>query len=184
YGLNEKRDAWVPGFDQRNDPGNGFSHPENKANEIAMWLLAMYDATHEAVYRERAEKWFKLLKSRMTAKADGTYEIWNYWEPAGRWDYKTKGATKHWVGVHPNGGYYFIDTDGIVDAFQHGLVFGKEDLARLVATGIATNRNWEALVPYNEVIRDRFEAEMKPGSWGSLTSIPRYLAVQASLRPN
>jgi hypothetical protein len=47
---------------------------------------------------------------------------WNYWEPAGPWDYRADGrTTKHWVGVHPNGGYYEDDTQGIVDAYEHGL---------------------------------------------------------------
>jgi acetyl esterase/lipase len=36
----------------------------------------------------------------MTPFMDG---LWNYWEPAGPWDYKPDGrSTKHWVGVHPN----------------------------------------------------------------------------------
>ncbi len=50
------------------------------------------------------------MKSRMKPKDDGTYEIWNYWQPAGPWDYKADGSPKHWIGVHPNGGYYWVDT--------------------------------------------------------------------------
>ena len=82
----------------------------------------------------RAEKWFKLQKSRMKLKSDGTYEIWNYWQPAGPWDYKADGSPKHWVGVHPNGGYYQVDTRAIVDAYEHGLVFTKADIDRLIDT--------------------------------------------------
>ena len=44
---------------------DGFSHPDNKQNLIARWLLAMHDATRKPVYRERAEKWWRLMKSRM-----------------------------------------------------------------------------------------------------------------------
>ncbi len=98
-------------------------------------MLAMWDVTGKAEYRDRAEKWFKVQKSRMTLKSDGTYEIWNYWQPAGPWDYKADGKTpKHWVGVHPNGGYYQVDTDGMVDAYEHGLVFTKADIDRLIDT--------------------------------------------------
>jgi len=44
------------------------------------------------------------------------------WEPAGPWDYRADGrTTKHWAGVHPNGGYYEDDTQGIVDAYEHRL---------------------------------------------------------------
>ena len=47
------------------DTTEGFSNPDNKENLIARWLLAMYDVTGKPVYRERAEKWFRLMKSRM-----------------------------------------------------------------------------------------------------------------------
>lgn len=183
FGIDGNTGKWTSGYETRNAPGVGFSHPNNKANHVARWLLAMADATQKPVYRERAEKWFTLLKSRMKAKDDGTYAIWNYWEPAGPWDYKANGvgATKHWVGVHPNAGYYQIDTDGIADAYQHGLVFGKEDIERLIATALANKRDWAALVPYSAEIQNRFEAALKPESWGGLTAAPKYLALQAAM---
>jgi len=56
------------------------------------------------------------MKSRIKTRADGKYSVWNYWDPAGPWDFKPDGAPKHWVGVHPQGGYYQIDVEGIVDA--------------------------------------------------------------------
>ena len=52
----------------------------------------MWDVTGKAEYRDRAEKWFKVQKSRMTPRSDGTYEIWNYWQPAGPWDYRADGT--------------------------------------------------------------------------------------------
>jgi hypothetical protein len=133
YGLDKSRTKWVD-FDTRNDPGHGFSHPDNKATEVALWMLAMWDVTGKPEYKERAEKWFILLKSRMKPKADGTYEIWNYWQPAGPWDYKPDGSTKHWVGVHPRGGYYEMDVGGAIAAYEHGLVFTKADIERLITT--------------------------------------------------
>ena len=72
----------------------------------------MWDVTGKPEYKDHAERWFKVQKSRMTPKSDGTYEIWNYWQPAGPWDYKPDGSPKHWIGVHPNGGYYRLDTRG------------------------------------------------------------------------
>jgi hypothetical protein len=182
YGIDGNSGKWTAGYENRNAATVGFSHPDNKANHVARWLLAMSDATGEAVYRERAEKWFKLMKSRMKAKEDGTYEIWNYWQPAGAWDYKPGGATKHWVGVHPNAGYYQIDTDGIIDAYEHGLVFEKKDIDRLIATALATKRDWAALVPYSPEIQKRVEETLKPDSWGGLSAAPRYLMLQAPLR--
>jgi len=133
YGMDPTNQKWI-GFDTRNAPGHGASHPDNKANEVARWMLAMWDVTGKPEYKDHAERWFKVQKSRMKLKSDGTYEIWNYWQPAGPWDYKPDGSPKHWIGVHPNGGYYWGDTRAIVAAYEHGVVFDKADIARLVAT--------------------------------------------------
>jgi hypothetical protein len=182
FGIDRQSGKWTAGYATRNAPGNGFSHPDNKANLVARWLLAMSDATGKSVYRKRAEQWFTLMKSRMTLKADGTYKIWNYWQPAGPWDYLPTGATKHWVGVHPNPGYYEIDVAAIVDAYEHGLVFGRGDIDHLISTALAEKRYWEALVPYSAEIQKKFEQEMKPDSWRGLSGAPRYLMLQARLR--
>ena len=172
FGIDGKSGKWTAGYATRNAPGNGFSHPDNKANLVARWLLAMSDATGKPVYKERAERWFKLMKSRMKLKADGTYEIWNYWQPAGPWDYKPDGATKHWVGVHPNPGYYQIDVAAIVDAYEHGLVFSREDIDRLVATALAEKRYWDALVPYSAEIQAEVRAEHEAGKLGRTERSP------------
>ena len=149
----------------------------------------MWEVTRKPVYKERAEKWFKLMKSRMTLQADGTYKIWNYWEPAGPWDYKVDGTPKHWVGIMPPNKaiYYDIDVGAIADAYEHGVVFTKEDVNHLIATALATKgtaveRFWTGLVPYSTDIQKEFEASMKPDSWGGLTLASRYLMLQAQLR--
>jgi len=182
FGLDTKTGKWTDGYETRNAAGNGFSHPDNKANAVANWLLAMYDATGNPVYRDKAEKWFRLMKSRMSPGKDGaTYEIWNYWQPAGPWDYKPDGSTKHWVGVHPNAGYYNVDTECIVNAYEHGVIFTRDDINRLIATALADKRYWPALAPYNSVIQQQFEASMKPDSWAGLSLVPWYLSLQAKL---
>ncbi len=181
FGIDGKSGHWTAGYATRNAPGNGFSHPDNKANLVARWLLAMSDATGKPLYKQRAERWFKLMKSRMKLKPDGTYQIWNYWQPAGPWDYKPDGSPKHWVGVHPNPGYYQIDVAAIVDAYQPGLVFSREDIERLVATALAEKRYWDALVPYSAEIQEKFERSTKPESWGGLSAAPYYLMLQARL---
>jgi hypothetical protein len=181
YGIDGKSGKWTASYATRNAPSHGFSHPDNKANLVARWLLAMSDATGKPLYKERAEKWFKLMKSRMKLKASGAYEIWNYWQPAGPWDYKPDGSPKHWIGVHPNPGYYQVDTAGIVDAYEHGVVFSREDIDRLIATALAEKRYWDALVPYSAEIQKKFEESLKPDSWGGLSATPRYLMLQARL---
>jgi hypothetical protein len=198
---------WSEGYAKRNDPATGFSHPDNKANAVALWLLALHDVTAKPAYKTRAEKWFRLMKSRMKTRDNGQYFVWNYWEPAGPWDYKSDGSPKHWVGVHPNGGYYGIDVEAIVCAREHGLVFDQDDMTRLIATnrdfmwnkkmeGAAFQRMdggaadprwkdtpgvlWTALTPYDETLRKVFLASHKPASWGGLAATPWFLSLSQS----
>jgi hypothetical protein len=133
YGMDATHQKWID-FDTRNAPGHGFSHPDNKANEVARWMLAMWDVTGKPEYKDRAERWFKVQKSRMTFNSDGTYAIWNYWQPAGEWDYKGDGTPKLWIGTHPTGGYYVGDTRAIGAAYEHGLIFTQADIDALIAT--------------------------------------------------
>ncbi|HZP82350.1 MAG TPA: hypothetical protein VFB21_11985 [Chthonomonadaceae bacterium] len=204
FGIDKQTGQWTEGYARRNT--DGFTLPANKQNFIALWLLAMYDATKKPVYRERAAKWFQVMKSRMRLReASKTYE-WNYWDPAGPWDYKPDGTTKHWVGVHPNGGYYSIDAEGIVAAYEHHLVFTRRELDRLIATNRDFMWNhqvegakfqridggepderwknapgvlWDALVPYDASLRKVFEANHNPASWGGLAATPWYIAQEA-----
>ncbi len=164
----------------------------------------MYDATGKPDYKDRAEKWFKVMHSRMKLRDSGKYFVWDYWDPAGKWDYKADGSTKHWVGVHPNGGYYDIDLHGIIDAYQHGIVFKRDDIDRLVTTnrdfmwnhqvhgakfqridGEAPDPRypspgvlWTALLPYDAQLRAAFESSFKPDSWGGLARYAWYIALR------
>ena len=40
----------------------------------------MYDVTRKPIYRERAELWFKTMKSHMKLRDNGRYFVWNYWD--------------------------------------------------------------------------------------------------------
>ena len=204
FGIDPKTGTWTEGYARRNT--DAFSNPDNKENHIARWLLAMYDVTNKPVYRERAEKWFRLMRSRMRTRQDGKYLVWNYWDPAGPWDFKTDGSPRHWIGVHPNGGYYQVDVEGMVAAFEHGLVFTKEDIDHLIATNrdFMWNQSvtgarfqridggppdprwrnspgvlWTALVPYDETLRKVFLANHNPSGWGGLSTTPWLLAREA-----
>ncbi len=201
FGIDKQTGQWTEGYARRKT--DGFSLPDNKENFIALWMLAMYDVTKKPVYRERAEKWFQVMHSRMKLRDDGKYYVWDYWDPAGPWDYKPDGSTKHWVGVHPNGGYYDIDLEGIVAAYEHHLVFTRKEIDRLIATnrdfmwnhqiegakfqridGEAPDERWknspgvlwQALVPYDATLRKVFEANHNPADWGGLASTPWYVA--------
>jgi hypothetical protein len=95
--------------------------------------------------------------------------------------------------------------EGIVEAFEHTVVFGKDDLDRL----IATNRDfmwdhhitgarfqridggepdsrwkgspgvlWTALVPYDATLKTIFIANHNPSDWGALSLTPWFIARQ------
>lgn len=205
FGVDLKTGKWSEGYARRKTAG--FSNPDNKENHIARWMLAMHDVTKKKIYRDRAEQWFRLMRSRMRTREDGKYFVWNYWDPAGPWDYKQDGSTRHWVGVHPNGGYYEIDVEGIVAAYEHGLVFTKDDIVRLVATNRDYMWNqqmtggkfrridggevdvrwknspgvlWNALVPYDATLRKIFVENHDPGSWGGLITTPWFLSLKGA----
>ncbi len=205
YGMDRQSGKWSAGYAARKT--TGFSNPDNKENHIARCMLALHDVTKKPVYRERAAGWFQLMKSRMRTRQEGKYFVWNYWEPAGPWDYKADGSPKHWVGVHPNGGYYGIDVEGIVAAFEHGVVFTREDVDRLIATNRDFMWNqqvagakfqridggepderwknspgvlWTALVPYDATLRRIFLANNQPDSWGGLAATPWFLSLSKS----
>ena len=199
FGIDSSGKAYGPKAMQTT--ANGFSNPANKENLIATWMLTLFDATGKTVYRDRAEAWFKLMKSRIRPNAE-KYLVWNYWDPAGPWDYKPDGSTRHWVGVHPNGGYYGIDVAAIVDAYEHNIVFKRADIDKLIATnrdfmwnhkvegavfgridGGAPDARWPKspgvlwapLCKYDSALRGAFEANFQPASWGGIATTPWYL---------
>jgi hypothetical protein len=201
WGIDPQTGKWSAGYENRKT--GGFSNQDNKQNHIARWLLALSDATQEPIYRERAAKWFQVMKSRITPRADGKYLVWNYWDPAGPWDYRADGSLKHWVGVHPNGGYYDSDVMGIAAAFEHGVVFTNEDIGRLIATNRDFMWNqevtgakfqridggkpdprwkdipgalWTGLVSYDATLSKIFVANHDPLSWSGMFETPWFVA--------
>jgi len=201
FGTDLKTGKWSSGYDSRKT--TGFTNPDNKLNHIARWMLAMYDVTKKTVYRDHATQWFQVMRSRM--KNRDRFFVWNYWEPAGPWDYKPDDSPKHWVGVHPNGGYYQIDVEAIVDGYEHGVVFSKEDIDRLIATnrdfmwnqkldGARFQRMdggevderwknspgllWTSLVPYDATLKKIFLANHDPASWGGMSITPWFLSLE------
>jgi hypothetical protein len=197
FGIDRETGQWTEGYARRNS--EGFSHPANKQNYIALSLLALYNVTGKAEYRELAGKWWRLLKSRLRTHDNGKYVVWNYWDPSGPWDFLSNGEPQHWVGVHPSGGYCEMDAEAMVAAFEHDLVFAREDLRRLVAThrdfmwnqeitgakfqrldGRLTASGqkdwsgtlWPALVPYDPDLRKIFVLTHDPASWAGLALTP------------
>jgi len=122
------------------------------------------------------------MKSRMKNARERSILCWNYWEPAGPWDYKSDGRPSiGWGCIQRR--ILRIDVEAIVSAREHGLVFEQEDMGRLIATnGISCGTRrwrarrfsgwtegrrtrgvedspgvlWTALAPYDETLRRYF----------------------------
>ena len=169
FGIDKNTGTWTAGYQNRYATAVGFSHQDNKANLIACWLLAMFDVTHKPIYKERAEK----MVSRHEVKDEARMTMVRF-KSGTIGSRRETGTTKprvhlwpkHWIGVHPKAGYYDIDVEGIVTAYEHGLVFDRDDISHLVKTAIADKRYWTALVPYNNTIQNEFEDHNDPRQLG------------------
>ncbi len=71
FGLDGKTGQWTENYVRR--ATEGFSNPDNKQNLIALWLLALHEATGKPAYRAHAEKWWRVMKSRLRTREDGKY---------------------------------------------------------------------------------------------------------------
>ena len=163
----------------------------------------MYDVTHKPIYREHAEKWFQLMKARMRLRDNGKYFVWNYWDPSVPWDTNADGSLKHWVGVHPNGGYYSCGCRGDRGCVRarsglhqggHGAAHRHQPRLHVEPAGpareIPANQTaqspgrwanspgelWDALAPYDPTLRKIFEANLNPGDWGGMGATPQWVA--------
>ena len=65
-------------------------------------------------------------------------------------------------------------------AYEHGLIFNKDDINHLVATALADKRFWMALVPYDDTIQKHFEETLDPSSWNGHSKAPWYLTLELS----
>lgn len=116
------------------------SLPFNKQGDAGVCFLKLYRISGETVYRERAQKIFSFLKSRIQLAGD--YYVWNYWEAFGPWDVDTdKQLTRLWMSVHPYRNYQSGEIHQIVEAYNTGVVFDKKDIERILNTNLKTMWN-------------------------------------------
>ena len=96
--------------------------PLNMQNALARAWLAMDDATKAPKHRERVTRLARFLKHRLRLMDDGSYG-WAYWPPL-------DGAAESFEDIS----HAAINVDFMILCFEHGLVFTREDLARLEKT--------------------------------------------------
>jgi len=171
---------------------SNLSLPFNKQFDMAIAALRLWRITGEEEYRDRAERIFRLMKSRIRLVDD--HYVWNYWEPLGPWDVG-KGDLRHWVNVHPYRNYQAREVGDIVEAYHSGIVFDREDIEQIVRTNLDVMWNgdvdnpqwrnsdavgkwepppegwkgragtlWSALKNFDETVRSLYEQSLKPGT--------------------
>jgi hypothetical protein len=111
-------------------PGEGYVYcpylkkhlPLNMQNALARAWLAIGDATKTPKHRERVTCLAQFLKNRLRLAADGAY-VWAYWPPL-------EGPVETFEDIS----HASINVDFMVLCYEHGIVFTREDLARLEKT--------------------------------------------------
>jgi hypothetical protein len=118
--------------DYREGPGanEGYLHsrylkkhlPLNMQNALARAWLAIDDAAGNSKYRERVTRLARFLKHRLRPMDDGSY-VWAYWPPH-------DGTGDSFEDIS----HAAINVDFMVQCYEHGIVFTREDMQRLEKT--------------------------------------------------
>jgi hypothetical protein len=179
----------------------GITLPHNKNAHVGMMLLAAARATPSEERRiDYLDKAARLARRwRVNLKLNGDHYVWHYWDPAGRWDYTDQGQLNHWVGLEHRG-YGASDTAFMAAAYDHGLVFTRQDVEMHCRTflkeiwnGDDKDPQYRALGTFNPQYVNstvftglaRFDAKImelwgkgtvaRPRSWGGMSAVPAYL---------
>lgn len=114
---------------------SNLSIPFNKQEDMGAVALKLFRMTGKTRYRRRAERIFAFAKSRFQLAGD--CYLWNYWEPLAPGDVDVAaGKTRHWIGVHPYRNYQAGEVSKIVEAYDTGVVFDRQDIERIVNTNL------------------------------------------------
>jgi hypothetical protein len=125
---------------------SNLSLPFNKQEDMGAVAMKLYRITGLRKYRDKAEKIFALKKSRFQYFDD--HYVWNYWEPLAPSDVdEPAGKTLHWIGVHPYRNYQSGEVAKIVEAYDTGIVFDRQDIERILNTNLKAMWNGDRLDP-------------------------------------
>jgi hypothetical protein len=117
-------------YTAQNDPAQRFpgaTLPHNQYLALGRTCVALYRITGKALYRERAEKMARFFKRNL--RLVGQHYEWNYWDYAGPWDEEARRMAHVEDTSHGH-----IDIGFVVDAYDAGMVFDREDMERFART--------------------------------------------------
>lgn len=128
---------WRPA--DRRGPERRVSLPMNQYTAFGRTIIELHRATKKPEYLDRASKMARMVKSLLREK-EGAY-WWYYSEPVAEWDVREKPAfIEH---TH----YADMDVGFMIDAFEAGIVFDREDMRRLTDTFVKVMWNGSMEAP-------------------------------------
>jgi len=102
------------------------SLPMNQYTAFGRTVIKLWQLTGKQIYRDRAEKMARMVKSLLRVKDGACW--WYYAEPVADWD----GREKPSFVEHTH--YADMDVGFMVDAYEAGIVFDRQDMQRLTNT--------------------------------------------------
>lgn len=165
----------------------GMTLAKNQMCPIAKTCLVMWRLTGDDYFREKARRVASFIKSTFIERKG--YVEWDYWSPAGKWDYRLDGSARHWIGRDHRAGYSAIVADFIGYAFHHAVVFTADDVKKVINRQLhqldpqtdGPHWFWSAsLAEFDARIMKEWYERIKanpglPSSWGGQVSVPLYL---------
>jgi len=146
YGMPGQYKNWTVNTDALCGGQSHLTLPFNKEIDVGVVALRIWQITGEEKYKQRSEKLFGYMKSRMQRYKNEYH--WNYWEPGGQWDLRAgQPPTRHWVGVHPERNYQSGEVSNILKAYNAGIVFTEEDIRGIVNTNLKMMWNGDGSKP-------------------------------------
>ena len=134
--LTQKPDPDTHELISESDRLAGTSYAYNKLHEMLRGFLIAYRLTGNEWYRDRIEKCARVFHRNW--RIDDAHAEWNYREILGPWDYKSgeidEGDTYFTSWIHPKGGYYGTDVEYTVECYNHGILFDRADIEKLIQT--------------------------------------------------
>ena len=179
----------------------GISLPHNKNAHLGTMILLAARVTpsqqRRIVYLDKAARLARRWKKFLKVQDD--FYLWHYWDAAGAWDFDETGKSRHWTSLEHRG-YAVSDTAFVAAAYDHGLVFDRDDIARHCRTflkkiwnGDEANPVYRAqgwfnskyvncgvftgMAPYDANIMALWKRDVQKAAegWGGMTGVPAYL---------
>ena len=137
--------------------------PYNKVHALFEALSIAYEITGDPWYRTRMEKSCAFFRKHW--RVDDKHAEWNYRDHAFPGDYESgvvgQGRTKSGAFVHTHQGYYALDSEGIVTAWDWNICYPKADIEKLLQTNLEFMLFGDPSAPKFKMINGSYKEEGK-----------------------